>query len=66
MGLDSPAFHVPSLGRTVLTRTWDPRGSSWNCLPLELLLFPRTLSLMFFSHPKTVPFSRAGVGSTSK
>lgn len=40
--------------------------STWNSLPLELRLFPRTLSPLLFSHLKTVLFSRAGVGSASE
>ena len=40
--------------------------STWNGLPLELRLFPRTFSPMFFSHLKTALFGRAGVGSASE
>ena len=40
--------------------------STWNSLPQDLCLLPRTLSSTFFSHLKTALFSRAGVGSTSE
>ena len=39
---------------------------TWNGLPLELRLLPRTYSSVFFSRLKTVLFSRAGVGSASE
>ena len=38
----------------------------WNGLPLELRLFPRTLSISFYSHLKTALFYRAEVGSASE
>src|SRR6218665_241191 len=40
--------------------------STWNGLPSQLRIFPRALSLAFFSHIKTALFSRAGVGSASE
>ena len=38
----------------------------WNALPLELRLFPRSLSDTFYKHLKTVLFVRTGVGSASE
>ena len=38
----------------------------WNGLPLELRLFPRSLSDTFYKRLKTVLFCRAGVRSTSE
>jgi len=45
---------------------WGVVPLTSNGLPLELCLFPSTLSLLFFSHLKTVLFSDAGVESASE
>src|SRR5688572_23339950 len=52
---------------TMQNRAFSVRGpSTWNDLPLELRLVPRTFSPTFFSHLKPVLFGRAGVRSASK
>ena len=52
---------------TMQNRAFSVGGpSTWNGLPLELRLVPRTFSPTFFSHLKTVLFGRAGVGSASE
>ena len=40
--------------------------STWNGLPLELRLLPRSIPSVFLSSLKTVLFRRAGVGSASE
>src|SRR6218665_1707923 len=52
---------VPPLSRAAHFSVVGP--STCNGLPSQLRIFPRALSPAFFSHLRTVLFSRAGAGS---